>query len=152
MILVMAEQPSWQRDVYRGLRSCLEYAFPKTCSCGRYYHTLADYLRDTEPLAHSHGLAEYPDDEGYPVVGVFRNCACKTTLLALCEDRRDVSERGQRRREEFDRLLGILVEKTGADPAEIRSELRKWMRGAPSRVSEWIRPDVWPPPAGWEKP
>jgi hypothetical protein len=42
----MADEPSWQHDVYRGLRSSWEYSVPTTCSYDRYDHTRADYLRD----------------------------------------------------------------------------------------------------------
>lgn len=119
-------------SLYRGLRAIWDTEFPKTCpKCGRVYASFEEYLFDTVPLAQCSGLMGYDIGENGQQVGLFRNCACGTTILAFCHDRRDLSEAGNRRRELFGELLDRLVD-TGLSAQVARLRLLKALRTAPN--------------------
>lgn len=72
------------------------------------------------------GFREVSDESG-PFLEVFRNCVCGSTLMSLFESRRDVSEKGDRRRKLFDDCLNAMV--TGGIPVETaRIMLRNLIR------------------------
>jgi hypothetical protein len=121
--------------VYKHLES-VSGVFPKVCgSCSREYPDLKSFMKDTEPVASSTGLAEFPAEEGSNSVGVFRNCQCGSTMLIACSDRRDMSEAGEERRRNFDNVLGWL-ENLGVEKAQGRKELRKFIHGERSELLE----------------
>jgi hypothetical protein len=118
----------WQEEVYHGLKSCLNSSFPKRCHCcGKIYASLEDFIESTQPLGVS-GLREFENADGKAIVGLFRNCTCQSTLVALCENRRDSSPEGKARRRQFDLLLGRFVER-GLDKEEAREALRLLLHG-----------------------
>jgi len=87
---------------YNGLKATWPAEFPKSCpTCNRQYPSFEDYIKATTPLANNTGLmcCEIRDNERQ--VGVFRNCACGTTLMTFCRDRRDPSQSGNHRRRIF---------------------------------------------------
>lgn len=120
------------QELFEGLQALSDAAFPKTCSsCGRVYHSATEFAtRSLAPSGRS-GLKQGLDDDDQPVVELFRNCQCGSTLLDFFEDRRDNSTRGQKRREVFGKVLGNL-ENRGMTRTEARQELRKLMNGKPS--------------------
>ena len=130
---VTAGTPEGKPDFFAGLRELAQFCrFPKTCSnCGRVYHSLADFLRRCHGLPDSSGLAEHELDA--LVVGVYRNCLCGSTLVVICEDRRDTSPAGLRRRQLFQQLLESLVA-AGLDAASARRELLTVTCGGRSRL------------------
>lgn len=119
-------------ELYRDLASLRAEAFPKRCAgCGRVYRDATEYLRETLPVKPGKsGLKGIADDTEGPLVELYRNCRCGSTLLEFFCDRRDTSEAGLRRRELFARILDNLVE-AGADRGEARAELIKGLRGQP---------------------
>jgi len=125
-------------SLYQGLRAIWDTEFPKTCpKCGRVYVSFEEYLVDTLPLEFSSGLMGYAIHEPEEQVGLFRNCACGTTIMAFCHDRRDVSEAGLMRRQLFGQLLQRLVDH-GATVEEARRRLLEELRKAPD-VEAFIR-------------
>jgi len=81
-------------------------------------------------------------DDGSRIVEAFRNCPCGSTLMDFFTDRRDMSEKGLRRRERFGELLDYLVE-NGMERAAARAELLKVLKGGSSAVLA----NFSPPPA-----
>ncbi len=111
-------------------------AFPKKCrTCQRSYRDLTDFFENTEQVPGSSGLAEFQAGKSSNIVGVFRNCGCGSTMLVACRDRRDLSEAGEERRKNFDKVLDCL-EKMGIDREQGRKELRRFMRGERSELLE----------------
>ena len=53
----------------------------------------------------------------------FRNCPspCHSTLVTVCDERRDTSFDGRRRRQIFDKVFDILLEKLAIEAAELHS-------------------------------
>ena len=94
------------------------------------YGSFEEYLVDTLPLEHSSGLMGYSLHQPEEQIGLFRNCACGTTIMAFCHDRRDVSEAGLKRRELFGQLLQRLVDH-GASQEVARRSLLAELRKAP---------------------
>lgn len=126
------------RDVlFQGLKSLSESSFPKTCgACGRVYHTSDDFLTKSSPVSYEHsGLKESRDDNDKPILEIFRNCECGSTLMDFFSDRRDMSEAGEKRRKAFSKIQAMLVAR-GFKPEEARSELIKFMRGDKSPLLE----------------
>jgi len=122
-------------QLYEGLVALSDGIFPKKCSnCGRIYKTAEDYIRETEPVHRGSGLQsfEYSKD-GHPIVHLYRNCVCGSTLLTFFNDRRDKSEQGLKYRAMFDQLLQKIVGK-GLESKNARLELLKVMRGEQSEA------------------
>ncbi len=122
------------KKFYMGLRAFDSFSFPKTCSkCGKKFLSFDKFLEETENAGnHQSGLSEF--DMGERVtVGLFRNCTCHTTLFSEFSNRRDDSDKGKQRRNEFKKLLQIL-EKEGLNPEEGTNELRKVIRGEDSEI------------------
>ena len=116
-------------SLYAGLRTIWDAEFPKTCpKCGRVYECFEEYLVDTFPLPDNSGLMGYDFGNPGEHVGLFRNCACNTTIMAFCHDRRDTTVEGCRRRELFGELLNRLVD-TGICAQEARIHLLENLRG-----------------------
>ena len=116
-------------ELYQGLRELSAGEFPKVCSnCGRVYQTLDEFLQQTNAIAGKSGLKAARDDDDRPIVELFRNCVCGSTLMDFCRSRRDESAAGHRRRENFERTMKLLMVR-GMDGATAHAELLKLMRG-----------------------
>ena len=126
-------------EIYQGLRSISDRSFPKTCpTCGKTYETLEAFLAETKRLRNSTGFKGSLDDDDQPIVELFRNCTCGSTLLETFGDRRDNSPRGIKARENFGRILKMLIA-DGHDPRMSRDELLKLTRGQGSAfINDWF--------------
>lgn len=121
---------------YRYLEAEEGTVFPKQCArCGHTYGRLQSFLDDTVSVSDGAGLAEFSMDKDSNIVGVFRNCTCGSTLLVTCLDRRDMTEAGEARRRNFDKVL-LYLEQLGIEREVAREELRKFMRGEKSQILE----------------
>lgn len=121
-------------NIYKGLQALSESSFPKKCTnCGRFYETVEDYITQTSPLRKSTGLKESFDDTDRPIVELFRNCVCGSTLMDVFNNRRDLSEKGIKRRQKFEEILCRLAD-DGFSKEVIREELLKIMRGEGSDI------------------
>ncbi|MGH8354611.1 MAG: hypothetical protein ACRERY_13980 [Pseudomonas sp.] len=121
---------------FAGLKALSHDEFPKRCrNCGREFASEADYFQQTQAIRPEiTGLKAVEDDDG-PLVEVFRNCVCGSTLLVSCASRRDDTEAGHSRRRLFDDLLGYL-ERYGIERAQARGELLRVASGERSEVLE----------------
>jgi len=137
----------WVTTFYHDLQELVDSTFPKTCTkCGRVYRTKEAFLTETMPvkditLEDRSGLFSL---EGGPIetaVGLFRNCACGTTLMADFQDRRDGSDNGQNRRQRFAALMDTLSGKGMARP-DARHELLKVLRGETSSLIDELLDDI----------
>jgi len=124
-------------DLLQGLTALAESAFPKRCAnCGKIYHTVEDYVRETEALAGNKGIKAIDDEEeDENFLELYRNCTCGSTLMDYFQDRRDTTDRGLKRRQAFGQVLDYLIEK-GLDPVESRRELMKLIRREPTTFFE----------------
>lgn len=121
-------------EIFAGLKSLVETAFPKSCmTCGRVYETAEAFAKETETVNGRTGLKASQDDDGTPLVELFRNCVCGSTLMDAFCDRRDQSETGLTRRTKFGSLLVKLIER-GVTPTVARLELLRVLRGETSEV------------------
>lgn len=122
--------------LFKGLKALSEASFPKRCaSCGQEYASVEDYVEKTDDVFGQSGLKKGYDDDDKPIVELFRNCVCGSTLMDCFSDRRDVSEAGLKRRKMFGELIRILTTKgVAADTA--RTELMKVLRGESSSLLE----------------
>lgn len=121
-------------DLFAGLQELSAGAFPKICpNCGRTYENLAQFLELTSPIAGHSGLKSALDDDDMPVVELFRNCVCGSTLMDFYRSRRDESDDGRRRRATFNRMLDVLVRR-GISRPMAHDELLKLTRGERSAV------------------
>jgi hypothetical protein len=127
------DSPVQRPDYYLGLKSLSDQAFPKRClRCGRHFATAEDFIRSTQTVrTGDSGLKSVRDESDRPMVELFRNCPCGSTLMDRFDDRRDLNEPGLRRRKLFGRLLQLLVTK-GMSAELARVELLKLLRGEPS--------------------
>jgi hypothetical protein len=120
-------------EIFKGLKALSESAFPKRCgNCGRVFETSEQYIRETEKVSDS-GLKESYDDDDTPILEVYRNCICGSTLMDFFSDRRDLSEKGLKRRAIFQKVLDILAQK-GIETPVARAELLKFMRSGESEL------------------
>ncbi len=127
-------------SLLEGLQALADSAFPKVCrNCRRVYRTPEEYAASTLPVRQgASGLKESVDDDGHPILELYRNCVCGSTLMDFFSDRRATSESGHRRREAFERLLGQLVAR-GIERAAARAQLLKLMRGEASELLERLK-------------
>lgn len=121
-------------QLFKELKALSNASFPKRCaSCGRKYASVEDFVNKTEDVSGQSGLKKGYDDDDKPIVELFRNCVCGSTLLDFFGDRRDLSEAGLNRRKLFGELIEMLISK-GVDADTARQELLKVVRGEPSAV------------------
>lgn len=124
------------KALFEGLRALSESAFPKRCAtCGKVYADADEFFHESTAVGGRSGLKSSLDDDDRPMVELFRNCSCGSTLLDFFSDRRDTSERGVKRRAVFENVLKLLEARKV--PREIgRLELIKVMRGGTSELLE----------------
>lgn len=126
------------KELYSGLSFIMTASFPKRCAnCGSVFETAADFLERTAAAGGSSGLKESSDEDERPLVEVFRNCTCGSTLMEVCADRRDTSPAGLARRERFGELMKML-EDSGIEGPVARLELLKVMKGEQSALLEGL--------------
>lgn len=122
------------QELFDGLKALSDASFPKQCSyCGLEYASVEDYVQKTEDVNGQCGLKKGYDDDDQPIVELFRNCACGSTLMDCFKDRRDTSDNGLKRRKLFEKLMAMLSHK-GVGPSLARVELLKVLRGEHSAV------------------
>lgn len=103
-------------------------AFPKRCAaCGRVYASEQAYLQETAAMADQSGGIRQVAEADEVFLEVFRNCVCGSTLLADFDCRRDLSPRGDRRRQLFDACLRAMTA-GGIVTEEARTMLRRLIR------------------------
>jgi hypothetical protein len=119
--------------LYNGLKALSDAAFPKQCpSCGRRYESAEEFIHETRSIREEiSGLKSATDDESQPMVELYRNCPCGSTLMDCFDDRRDLSHPGLKRRRLFGQLLEMLHRK-GLQTHIARVELIRLMRGEQS--------------------
>ena len=128
-----------QRELFANLEALEESNFPKQCrACGREFVSADEFLLATHQVRQDHsGLKQGVNEDGSPIVDIFRNCPCGSTLLESFRCRRDTSLEGRKRRARFDELLNKLVS-AGVDRKVAHRELLRLMRGQPHAVLELI--------------
>jgi hypothetical protein len=127
-------------ELFDGLKALAEAAFPKSCACcGRVYETVEEFLQETDkiPTVKS-SMKSAIEDDGSTVVEVFRNCPCGSTLMDDFNDRRDMSEKGNIRRQHFNRMMDYLETK-GLTKDVSRAELINGARGEKPSVLSLFR-------------
>lgn len=130
-----------QSDLYHGLKALAESSFPKRCNtCGRKYASVEEFIADTNNVANGKsGLKASAGNEGENIIELYRNCPCGSTLMDAFNERRDLSDAGETRRNNFDKLLNMIVKTQNLDIEEARLELRKILRGETSEVIKNIK-------------
>jgi hypothetical protein len=128
-------------ELFEGLNALAESAFPKSCACcGRTYQTAEEFLHDTEKiLTAKSSMKSAIEEDGSTIVEVFRNCPCGSTLMDEFNDRRDMSERGNKRRQHFNQMINYLEQK-GISEEVSRAELLKVLLGEKSEILSTIPP------------
>lgn len=121
-------------NFFNGLKSLVDSAFPKEClMCGKVYKNEQDFINDTIEINNKTGLKQSYDDDDSPIVELFRNCSCGSTLMNFFGDRRSNNEAGEIRRGKFGELLDYLVNE-GLETSTARTELLKTIRGEKSEI------------------
>lgn len=122
--------------LYDNLKTLTETAFPKTCLvCGQVFNSPEDFVKESEAIPGSTGLKSTLDEDDKPIIELFRNCTCGSTLMDEFRDRRDLSEKGLKRRAVFEKILNLLADK-GVPVDKTRAELLMFMNGAESPFLE----------------
>lgn len=130
---------SSQNNFFTGLKSIIESAFPKKCPmCGKTYNSEQDFINDTTKISNQTGLKQSYDDDEQPIVELYRNCSCGSTLMNFFGDRRNNDVAGEKRRIKFGELLGYLVSE-GLELNVARGELLKAIHGEQSDILKNIK-------------
>jgi hypothetical protein len=138
---------SWLETFYQDLQTLVDTTFPKICpKCERTFASQEEFLRETIPvrditLTDNSGLFALEGGDAPTTVGVFRNCECGTTLMADFMDRRDNSDKGQGRRDQFDNLHAMLTDH-GVAPIDARNELLSVLHGQRSKIIDDLLGDI----------
>lgn len=129
-------------ELFAGLKALAASAFPKQCAaCGRRFDSVEQYIAATEKVGGPRsGLKEGWDDDDRPLLEVYRNCTCGSTLMEFFSDRRDQTDNGLQRRARFDALVAQL-ETRGWSHEHAHAELLKLMRGEASSIGELVEAD-----------
>jgi len=113
-------------------------SFPKKCeTCGIVYECVEDFTKKTEHINGRSGLKSSEDDDGKTILECFRNCECGSTLLDFFADRRDMSAKGEKRRQAFDKVLAHLIE-NDIDEPRAREELKYYLKHKKSKLLETL--------------
>lgn len=119
-------------SLYSGLQALSDSTFPKECkTCGRRFESAEQFISESESVASGSGLKKSVDDDDMPIVMLFRNCVCGSTLMDFFSDRRKTCAEGIHQRAQFERLLTRL-QQHGLTIDEAREELLKFMQGVGS--------------------
>lgn len=120
---------------FEGLRALLDSAFPKTCAnCGYVYLSAEQFFLETRDMPRGRSsLKAAIEDDGLVLVEAFRNCRCGSTLMNEFGCRRDQSEKGQRQRLAFDKVMGQLKARNIAEDIA-RAEIIKFLHGQPNTL------------------
>ena len=119
-----------KETLFSGLTALSEASFPKRCpTCNHVYESAEEYVKLTDSIRGKSGLKASEDDDGSPIIELFRNCHCGSTLLDFFKDRRDTAEQ----REQFGQLLDQLCE-AGIERNIARAELLKVKQGVNSDI------------------
>ena len=130
---------SYSENFFIGLKSLVESAFPKKCPmCGKVYNCEQDFINDTTKIRDKTGLKQSYDDDEQPIVELYRNCSCGSTLMNFFGDRRNNDIEGEKRRIKFGELLDYLLSE-GLEPTIARGELLKAIRGEKSDILKNIK-------------
>lgn len=115
---------------YSGLKALAAAAFPKRCrNCGKVYATVQHFLDESNAVRpHSTGLKQSYDEHDVPLVELYRNCPCGSTLMDVFANRRDASPAGAQRRQLFDTSVNYLVQR-GVSAQQARQCLLRLLRG-----------------------
>lgn len=123
----MKIKPAPNPAPYQGLSVRSADVFPLVCPrCQRRFTEINDFISRTTPIFQSSGLMERDEPDG-PFVLLLRNCLCGTSLALRCHDRRNQSETGRLRRDNYDALVGLLVE-VGYDSDQASLEARRLLQ------------------------
>lgn len=124
-------------ELFSGLHELAASSFPKSCNtCGRVFNTAEEFLKETQDLPSARScIKQAVEDDGSTLLEVFRNCTCGSTLMDEFSERRDLSEKGLKRRAIFERMLEILISK-GIDFETAKAELKKAAHGRRSELIE----------------
>jgi hypothetical protein len=93
--------------LYADLKEVVDGTFPKQCNyCGLKYQTAGLFLLSTQSAGSGGtGLKQGLCDDGSPIIELFRNCTCGSTLMVEFQCRRDKSASGIRLRGSFSDVL-----------------------------------------------
>ncbi|HUU00933.1 MAG TPA: response regulator [Myxococcota bacterium] len=132
---IVKRTPEELDQLYQGLRSISRDSFPRKCPmCAKVFASEEDFLGgETRPVYDGSGLRQTLDERDWPMVEVFRNCTCGSTMLELFRERRDRSSAGKRQRKKFGQLLALLMS-VGIDESVGRRELLRVLRGEKSEI------------------
>ncbi len=120
----------------QGLQALAHSAFPCVCQgCGQKFESMNEFVSITNDneAASSGSLNQNIDEKGTSYLEITRKCVCGSTLKGEFGDRRDTSEAGIRRRENFTYVLEFLNDK-GFSQNDARNELLKLIRGEKSEA------------------
>jgi hypothetical protein len=124
--------------LFEGLQALVDSAFPKRCNtCGRIYQAPGDFALQTLAVGGRVGFKEAIEEDGSRVLELFRNCHCGSTLMDVFRERRDSSDKGVHRREQFGRLV-VELQARGLSLQAARQELLKLMDGEHSEILEQL--------------
>ena len=129
-----------EEELFANLQALVAENFPKRCrACGLEFLDATEFRSATKKVRDDHtGLKQSIDDDGTPIVELFRNCTCGSTLLETFNNRRDVTDAGARRRALFDGSLKKL-DAAGVPKSVARTELLKMVRGQPNNLIQLTR-------------
>lgn len=121
----MDNQSTEDTTFLAGLHEFWANDFPKICpKCSRIYQTFTEFITRTTSSENGSGVAEYELESREKSVGIFRNCACGSTLMILGPNRRDTSAIGEKRRQIFGAMLDKLIS-ANVPPEDARARLLK---------------------------
>jgi hypothetical protein len=128
------DKPEVPSGLFDGIRALAESAFPKRCgTCGRTFEDAKEFLLETQRIGGKTGFKQSVDDDDLPILEIYRNCPCGSTLMDFFSDRRDLSDRGLARRQQFEDLLNQLAAQ-GMERGLARAELLKVLNGQHSAL------------------
>lgn len=108
-------------------------ALPVHCfSCGREYKTLTDFIGLTSAVDDESALLEN-EHADHVEVQLIRQCSCGSELVTHFRDRRDTSEKGEKKRALFDRIQKQLL-KEGVSEDKVHGEILNLIHGRPCPI------------------
>lgn len=110
-------------QLYKNLRALEDSAYPKECEkCGLVYDNERDYIDKTIAFHKAPSFTESVDKNGKTFLKLIRQCHCGAPILDHFGDRRDMSEKGELRRQAFEKVIQSMLEH-GLSRKEARKEL-----------------------------
>ena len=124
------------QELFQNLRALEGAAFPKACKkCGQRYQNEREYIEKTSRYHDVPSFTESASEDGKTYLKLVRQCVCGEPILDHFGDRRDMTRKGELKRQAFEKVI-LSLQSHGLDRTQARKELLNHLNNRKSPLLE----------------